>query len=312
MGLEAVESVDAVAESVLERARRGRFGITFRGDAAYPARLGEVGDSPPLLFYRGPPCSTRRRVAMVGSRKTTRAQEAAAKTLAAEIGRQGVGVVSGAAEGIDTASHEGALLVGGETWAFVGSALDCLDPAVAVITGAMLEKAGTVYSEFPPGVHADRTTFPRRNRLISGASDAVLIVRAGEESGALITAACALDQGRPLLARPGEVDDDTAKGCNRLLRSGKARMCLELADVLATLGLGVTATPGIPQGPPVNWEEVSPAAREVYRGLAREPTLFEQVMTETRLSSGALASALCELELLGLVIQRPGKRYEKT
>ena len=311
-GLSQVERIGPLADATLERAARAGIGIAFRGDPAYPARLAEVGDSPPLLFYVGPPCTSRRRVAMVGSRKAGEAFEEFARNFADEVARAGVGVVSGAAEGVDTACHVGCYRVGGETWAFVGSALDQLDANPAWLLPKVLETGGAFYSELPPGVRAHTYSFPRRNRLISGASDVVLLMRAAEVAGGLHTAKYAVEQGRLLLAIPGEARNTMAVGCNRLIRKGEAQACLEPKDVLSALGLGGTATVAAPVGAPVQWDEVSKEAKATYACLQREATSFEDVLAATRIQSGALASALCELELLGLVVQRPGKRYEKV
>lgn len=313
-GLARVESLAAVSDTAFERARRAQIGIAFRGDPAYPERLAGVPQAPPLLFFRGPPCTARPRVAMVGSRSVSSRQEASAMAFADKVAAYGVGIVSGAAEGIDTACHMGALNARGETWAFMGSALDSLDAGPRSVQDKMLPRGGTVYSEFPPGVRACRGTFPRRNRLISGAADVVLVLRAKAKSGARYTVRYAHLQGRPVLAIPGDVGDETADGVNAYLRAGVAGACLCPEDVLAALKLEAIARAAPPpsQAAPVSWADVSADAREAFGHVGREPATFEDVLAATRLPSGRLASALCELELLGLVVQRPGKRYEKV
>ncbi|MHB8873920.1 MAG: DNA-processing protein DprA [Myxococcaceae bacterium] len=310
-GLSQVECIAGVADRVVERARRSRMGIAFQGDPAYPARLAEAHNAPPLLFYRGPACSSRRRVAMVGSRKVLGEYEEDARLLAEAVALRGVGIVSGAAAGIDTACHLGALRARGETWAFVGSALDELDSAQAELQGQVLPRGGTFYSELPPGVRAEARTFPRRNRLISGAADVVVVVRAGLRSGALHTSKYAKGQGRTVMAVPGEVRAESAQGCNELLRQG-ATICLEAGDVFRALDLGKLATLEAAAGVAVDWEDLSPEARTAFAALRREPSSFEDLLAATAISSGALSSALCELELLGVVLQRPGKRFERV
>ena len=313
-GLAGFRHLAPLADAVLESTERGQMGVAFRGDPAYPGRLAEASNSPPLLFFRGPPCTARPRVAMVGSRKVSPQHEESAMAFAQEVARYGVGIVSGAAEGIDTACHMGALNAHGETWAILGSALDRLDPGPRAIQDKMLPRGGTVYSEYPPGLTARPETFPRRNRLISGSSDVVLVLRAGIPSGAAHTVKYAVRQGRPVLAIPGEVKEETAAGGNQLIHDGVAAACLSPADVFKALKLEALATVAPPRVPCalVSWKDVSADAQTAFAQVRREPTTFEDVLHATQLPSGALASALCELELLGLVVQRPGKRYEKA
>jgi DNA processing protein len=249
-------------------------------------------------------------VALVGSRHPDQGFLPFARTFAREVAQGGVGVVSGAAAGVDRACHWGAMDVGGETWAFLGSALDELDPAQAKLLPHFLERGGVFFSELPPGIRASTTTFPRRNRLISGASDAVVVLRAGAGSGSLHTAEAARKQGRPVLAVPGEVMNEGAAGCNELLRDGHARVCLSVEDVWRAVGIH----PGLalPPGERPRWEELSVEARGAYQFLDRVPRTFDEVLAGSRLSPSALSCALVELELLGLVIQHPGRLYEKV
>lgn len=305
--LAAVDQLAPVGERLFEQAHRGQMSIAFAGDAAYPEALRDVEDAPPLLFYKGSPGAPRRRVGMVGSRHPDAGALPFARKFACQVAEAGLGIVSGAAMGVDRACHWGALDAGGETWAFLGSALDELDAAQAKLLPHFLDRGGTFFSELPPGVRASTTTFPRRNRLISGASDAVLVLRAGEGSGALHTALAAIQQGRPLLALPGDAENPAAHGCNVLIRSGQARLCLTAED--ACLAAGVK--PNFPAIRPGAAAELSDRAQLAYRALARRPQGFDEVLGVCSLSSSALTSALCELELSGLVVQHPGKMYEK-
>lgn len=308
--LAAVPELGLVAERVLERCAAAGMRVAFAGERSYPARLAEVADAPPLLFFRGQVGPPRRRVAMVGSRHPDQGFLPFARTLARKVAEGGVGVVSGAAAGVDRACHWGAMDAGGETWAFLGSALDELDPAQAKLEPAFLERGGVFFSELPPGVRASTQTFPRRNRLISGASDAVLVLRAGLESGSLYTAQAGRAQGRPVLALPGEVMNEAAAGCNALLRSGQARPCLSERDVWEAVG--VDPERGVPPGSGPAWEELSEEARGTYELLQRAPQSFDAVLAGGHLAPAALTSALVELELAGLVVQHPGRLYEKV
>jgi DNA processing protein len=283
--------------------------VAFAGEWAFPARLQGVADAPPLLFYRGRVGPPRRRVAMVGSRHPDQGFLPFARTFARQVAEGGVGIVSGAAMGVDRACHWGALDAGGETWAFLGSALDELDTAQARLLPPFLERGGVFFSELPPGVRASITTFPRRNRLIAGASDAVLVLRAGAGSGSLYTAKAGQAQGRPVLALPGDVRNECAAGCNTLIRDGDARACLGVEEVWSAVG--VFPDRMVPPGAGGSWEELSAEARGTYQVLDRVPQTFDEVLAESRLSPAALTSALVELELSGLVIQHPGKLYER-
>jgi DNA processing protein len=199
---------------------------------------------------------------------------------------------------------------GGETWAFLGSALDELDPAQAKLLPHFLARGGVFFSELPPGVRASTTTFPRRNRLIAGASDAVLVLRAGAASGSLYTAQAGRAQGRPVLALPGDVMNEGAAGCNALIRDGHARACLSVQEVWRAVGIHPDQAVAPAEG--CSWEELSVEARGAYQVLDRVPRSFEEVLAGSRLSPAALTSALVELELSGLVIQHPGRLYEKV
>jgi DNA processing protein len=301
-------SLRDVAAQAREAAAAGDMEVLSPGDAGYPALLAEVRDAPPILFFRGTVSPSRRRLALVGTRHPEQGFLRRAREFASVVALRGAGVVSGAAAGVDRSCHLGALDVGGESWAFLGSALDAIDPAQERLVPAILDAGGAVYSELPPGVRASPQTFPRRNRLISGASDAVVVLRAGEASGALYTVRAAQEQGRPILAWPGEVWAETARGCNGLIAAGVAAPCLSAEDALRAIGL--TTPPPPPVRP--DTEALSERARQVYGLLSRTPRALEELEGASGLQPGALVSALCELELLGLAIQSPGRRYEQV
>lgn len=308
--LAEVPVLTLLAERLLEACEAGGMRVAFAGEPEYPERLVGVPDAPPLLFYRGEVGPPRRRVAMVGSRHPDQGFLPFARTLARRVAEGGVGVVSGAAMGVDRACHWGALDAGGETWAFLGSALDALDSAQARLLPYFLERGGVFFSELPPGVRASTTTFPRRNRLISGASDAVLVLRAGAKSGSLHTAHAGRAQGRPVLALPGDVRNEAAAGCNALLRDGHARACLSVEEVWRVVGAWPERA--VPPGSGPSVKALSAEARGAYQVLDRVPRTFEEVLEGSSLSPAALTSALVELELSGLVVQHPGKLYEKV
>lgn len=305
-----VEALSPVADRVLERCAAVGMELAFTGERAFPELLAAAPAAPPVLFYKGHIGPPRRRVAMVGSRHPDQGFLPFARKFAREVADGGVGVVSGAAMGVDRACHYGALDAGGETWAFLGSALDELDEPQARMLPEFLDRGGVYFSELPPGVRASRQTFPRRNRLIAGASDAVLVLRAGKDSGALYTAEDGLALGRPVLALPGDVRNEAALGCNRLIHDGKAHACLDVEDVWNWVGARPVLA--VPPGSGGGWEALSEEARGAYRLLERVPRTFDEVLAGCQLSPAALTGALVELELSGLVIQYPGKLYEKV
>lgn len=303
-------SIKELAERTLASVQGNLMRVCFAGDDRYPFRLLNRPDAPPLLFYWGELEGPRRRVAMVGTRHPDEKGAERAFLLAEAAAAQGLGVVSGAAEGIDRVCHLGALNGGGETWAFLGCALDQMDTAQRVLHDKFLEGRGVFFTEFPPGVRSSKQTFPRRNRLIAGASDAVLLVRAGIPSGALYTARYALELGRPTLAMPGEADNPAAAGCNALLQSGHARACLSVDDVVRAAGLEPSAA--APSGAPASLEGLSSAARSAYGALGDAAHIYEELEELVGLESAQLTSALMELELSGLVIRRAGRVFERV
>ncbi|MBX7113006.1 MAG: DNA-protecting protein DprA [Myxococcaceae bacterium] len=306
-----LEDIAAEAQTRLQRAE---IQVAFKDDAAYPPNLATVNDAPPLLFHWGPGANgrSRRRLAMVGTRHPNQGFNQFARAFAFEVAARGAGVVSGAAEGIDQACHHGALAAHGETWAFMGSGLDELDASQRELWPHVRDGGGTYFSEFPPGRRGDKSTFPRRNRLISGASDAVLVLRAGETSGALHTARYAVEQGRVLLAMPGDPHNPSAQGCLALIRDGHARICFDVEGAAQALGLtGLRAGPleqTVVQG---KLEDFSSAAQRAFSLLTKHPQDFDALDAKWGAGSAELSSALCELELAGWVVQRPGRRYEK-
>lgn len=284
--------------------------VCFKGDPQYPARLAEVGNAPPLLFYRGPGAiaQTRGRVAIVGTRHTSKEWLGWTARLARACVQQSLVVPSGAAEGVDTAAHVGALWGRGITWAFVASGLDEIDPTPDKIVRRLLAAGGTVFSENPPGTRANDGLFVRRNRLISGSADVVVVVRGGPTSGARHTAAFASEQGRPLLAVPGTPGEQGAELCRELLRQG-ARPCFDETDALRALAL---PTMPAPAPMPAHRGEVSSEASAVFSSLPQGLFDIEQALASVpEVSSGALSAALMELEIAGWLASRSGRRYEK-
>lgn len=300
----------ARAEETLGLAARGEMEICFPGDPAWPGRLSE--DAVPLLFFQGSPCAGRRWAALVGSRHPETGFLPKARRFAREVAEAGLGVLSGAAEGVDQACHWGALDAGAPTWAFVGSGLDALDPAQARLRPHVLAGGGRFYSEYPPGVRASRATFPRRNRLIAGSADVVVALRAGKHSGALHTVEYGLKLGRPVLALPGDLSNPAAEGCLQLLADGTAALCTGAAQVLEAAGGAPAVQAAAAASAHPRQAPLSSRAAAVLDALGPEPRGMDDLLEAVPLGPAELSAGLVELELAGRCIQRPGRRYEKA
>src|SRR5436309_5889064 len=206
------------------------------GDARYPENLRELTGPPEQLYVRGSfAAEDALAVAIVGSRAATAYGLAVAERLAADLAARGVAVVSGLARGVDSAAHRGALSTGA-TIAVLGSGVDVVYPPEHGALAREIEAAGAIVSELVPGTPPHKVFFPRRNRIISGLSRAVVVIEAGEKSGSLITARCALEQGREVLAVPGNVLTGRNRGAHALLRDG-ATIVESVEDILQELGM---------------------------------------------------------------------------
>ncbi len=273
------------------------------GDGLFPDRLARIPRAPASLRLRGALGAPRARVALVGSRAADDYGLRMARDLARGLAAAGVSVVSGGALGVDAAAHEGALAAGGHTVVVLGTGIDVLYPRRhAPLFRRILAAGGALVSELPDRAEATPWSFPERNRIVSGMSDAVVVVRAGAESGALITAGCARAQGVPVLAIPGDVDHPLSAGTLDLLRSG-ARAVGSAGDVLEALGLG--RQPALPLAVP----ELPERERALLAVLGRRPRHADEVAREAGLPAGAALAGLLALELEGLCEQRPGHYF---
>lgn len=212
----------AEAESIEEACRARGIRILCLPDAAYPDRLRSIDDPPLVLYVRGqlPPVDERLCVGVVGTRKSTDYGRETAGRIAGELCRQGGVIVTGLAEGIDSAAAQGALRTRGQVIAVLGTGLDRVYPARNARLQETVGQVGTLISEYPPDSSASKFSFPQRNRIISGLSLGVVVVQAPQRSGALITAARAQEQGRDVFVVPGAVDDPGFLGSNSLIRDG--------------------------------------------------------------------------------------------
>ncbi|MFC1498619.1 DNA-processing protein DprA [Verrucomicrobiota bacterium] len=205
----------------IERADSAGVRIITQIDEEYPKQLLEIHDPPLALYLRGNLESRdKHAIAIVGTRRATHYGMETAEKMAFQLAKTGFVIVSGLARGIDTAAHRGALKAKGRTLAVIGSALDCIYPPSNTELAQDISQHGAVISEFPFGKQPDKTTFPMRNRIVSGLSMGVLVVEAGFKSGALITAGQALEQGRSVFAIPGRIDSPASRGTLGLIKHG--------------------------------------------------------------------------------------------
>ncbi len=277
-------------------------GIAFVsiGDADYPARLLALPDAPFGLYVRGRlPDKEKKQVAIVGARMCSEYGRATATELGRQLAFVGAGVISGMARGIDTAGHAGALLGGGDTCAVLGCGVDvCYPPSNRRLYGEILEK-GCILSEYPPDTSPLPGYFPQRNRIIAGLSDIVVVVEARERSGSLITADCALEQGKEIYAVPGRICDPLSAGCNQLIRQG-AGIVAGIDDFKKELGF--CGGGSVFQESFVNLL-LEKNERLVYSCVDFRPKSIEKLLGETALSMPELAEILERLTQKGFLTE---------
>ncbi|MTI95166.1 MAG: DNA-protecting protein DprA [Firmicutes bacterium] len=270
---------------------------------AYPPLLKRIYDPPPVLYYRGSlPCSDKKLLAVVGSRKATEYGRVVTAKLTENLVRSGLGIVSGLALGIDGAAHRACLEAKGYTVAVLGCGLDRTYPAKHIQLKQQVEDSGCVISEFPPGTPPAAGNFPRRNRIISGMCQGLLVVEAAEKSGAMITVGFALEEGRDVFAVPGNINSPQSKGTNGLIQQG-AKLVLDATDILEEYGicslpLNVKQEPGIDSDPVLEYID--------FQGVTLDELVFL-----TGLSANILLARLVSLELKGLVARLPGQKYAR-
>jgi DNA processing protein len=278
-------------------------------DADYPAQLKEIFDPPPLLFVRGKPeLLSWPQIAVVGSRNPSALGLEMAFDFAKTLSQCGFVITSGLALGIDAASHRGALGGQGFTIAVAGTGLDRIYPARHKDLALDIVKAGAIISEFPPGTAAKANHFPRRNRIISGLSQGLLVVEAARDSGSLITARMALEQNREVFAIPGSIHNPLARGCNALIRQG-AKLVETVEDILEELN---QYNHGIEKIVPVDTQSTLDLGQQTLLNLIMfGPTSVDLLVENTRESVNVISSMLLILELQGYIEATAGGCYTR-
>jgi len=288
------------------------------GEPAYPLRLVAIDDPPPILACKGSgTLAPRPGVAIVGARNASAIGLRFCRDLAHEIARHDLVVISGLARGIDRAAHEGALAStsSGGSYAFIGASIDVVFPPENADLHERLAERGAIYAEMPLGSGVKAQNFPRRNRLIAGASLGVVVIEAAMKSGSLITARFAAAQGREVMAVPGSPLDPRCNGSNDLIRNGAA-LVERIDDVLAViqplLEPGMFSAPprrySAPAGQPVCEQDVIQAHQKLEQLLSPSPVSIDEIIRQSGLAPSAIQAALLERELAGRLQRHRGNK----
>lgn len=293
----------------------------------YPRTLHDIDAPPPLLFVVGNPSLLNDpQLAIIGSRNPSREGRDNAYAFATCLAQNGLTITSGLAEGIDADSHAGALQVGGSTIAVVGTGLDIVYPKQNRKLAEQISQTGAIISEYPIGTKPLPLNFPRRNRLISGLSVGTLVVEATVQSGSLVTAKHAMEQGREVFAIPGSIHNPMARGCHQLIRQG-AKLVETAQDILEEIAVQLapylqegtrpttTVIPSPPKAPPVKkvfteeeWQ-LDEEHQRILSVLGSEPLPIDQIILNTGLTADVVSSILLMLELQGYAVACGGGHY---
>jgi len=275
-----------------------RYGVKplIYEDPLYPARLKQIYDYPPVLYVKGSlPAEDEPCLAIVGTRRPTIYGRQITEEIVADLTRSKIAVVSGLARGIDSVAHRTALEAGGKTVAVFGSGLDIVYPRENAKLAQAIMEQGALVSEHPLGVKPRAENFPLRNRIMSGLSLGVLVVEAGERSGALITAHQAVEQNREVFAIPGSILSPASQGSNRLIQEG-AKLVRNYADILQELNLTIV----VQQAEIKEFSHGDEFGSAILRQLASEPIHIDEICRRSGLTMQEVSSALAMLELEGI------------
>jgi DNA processing protein len=281
--------------------------VVTLADAHYPQALLQIPDPPPLLYVKGlVALIDHPALAIVGSRNATSQGVATAESFAKALSDSGLTIVSGLALGIDAAAHRGGLAGRARSVAVVGTGLDVVYPARNRTLAHALAAHGALVSEFALGTPPLGSNFPRRNRLLSGLARGCLVVEAAPQSGSLITARFANEQGREVFAVPGSIHSPLSRGCHLLIKQG-AKLVESAQDVLEELGL-----PGPAAGSSSAGSLVHASTQTLLDHLGFDPCDIDTLATRSGLGTAAISSMLTQLEIEGLVAVLPGGRYQRV
>jgi len=309
----SIEAIMAIRPKIaldteMEKLERYKVTVLTWKDEAYPSRLKEIYDPPPVLYVRGKLAPEDDWcLAVVGTRRPTYYGREVTEQIVGDLSRNRITIVSGLAKGIDATAHRAALDSGGRSIAVFGCGLDIVYPRDHAKLAREVMEHGALVSEYPLGTPPRRENFPLRNRIMSGLSLGTLVVEAGEGSGALITAGLALEQNREVFAVPGSVLSAVSRGTNRLIQEG-AKLVRGANDILEELNLTMAVQH-------VEVKEIVPATEtesrilQILQNLSPEPTHIDEVGRQSRLPIAIVSSTLAMMELKGVVKQVGGMNY---
>ncbi len=311
------KSVDAIVglrpdispDAEMEKLERHKVTTFISKDPAYPARLKEIYDYPPVLYVRGTLIPEDEWcVAVVGTRKPTVYGREVAEELSTDLARNHITVVSGLARGIDSVAHHATLNAGGRTLAIFACGLDIVYPGENARLAREIMEHGALISEYHLGVKPRPDHFPRRNRIMSGLSLGVLVIEAGESSGALITAHDANEQNREVFAVPGSILSPNSIGTNRLIQRGEAKLVTQCSDILEELNLTMATQQ-------LEMKEILPATdteTSLLAHLSMEPKHIDEICRESRLPVSEVSGTMAMMELKGMVKQVGNMNFIRT
>lgn len=287
--------------------------LTTPGDRLYPKLLAEIPNLPPVLYYKGKNESLLSgdspKIGIVGTRSPSAYGKRWTRRIASALVQHGFIIVSGMAEGIDTEAHSACLEAGGDTIAVLGTGVDVVYPPSNRKLYQQIIGQGLVVSEYSAGTRPNRAHFPARNRIIAGLAQAIIVTEAPVKSGALITAYVANEYGRDVYVLPGSLDQPNSRGCLELIDRG-AHLILDearLLEMLGTMPQLVSSTPSNPVATP----NLTPQLQSVWDAIGTQGNGYDLIVQTSGLENTAVATALLELELMGLITQLAGMRYQR-
>lgn len=297
-------------EDLLEKLEKEKIRYITYFDENYPELLREIYYAPMILYYKGQLSNGLNSIAIVGTRRNTLYGKITTEKIVEELVKNQIIVVSGLAYGIDSIAHRETLKNKGITYAIIASGIDEISPAISRdLANKIIDSGGAVISEYPPGTKARPGYFPQRNRIISGVSQAVIVVESDIKGGALITASFAIDQSRELFAVPGPINSSKSAGCNKLIHDSQATAVLSAESIL--LDLGLISSIRYKE----NREEIlfdDKIQKIIYEEISSEPMHIDTIAEKVNIDVPTLLVKLLELEFKGLARQLPGKYFIKN
>ena len=302
----------SVAETEIQFIEKYRIKPLFITDPAYPQRLLNCYDSPTLLYYKGEAdLNSSKIVAVVGTRNHTDYGKQVTDKLIKELASENIMIVSGLAFGIDAIAHKAAIKNELPTIGVLAHGLDQLYPAQhATLARDMIKKGGGLLTEFKSRTNPDKHNFPTRNRVVSGMSDATIVIETGIKGGSMITAELANGYNKDVFALPGKVTDHKSAGCNYLIRNNKAILLTEAKELLDIMNWGEKSKPTVKKQREIFIELSEDEKRIVTILREKEFTHIDELNLKSSLSSSAVAAAILNLELQSVILSLPGKLYQ--